>query len=627
MHPKHPNTLSNTAIMKKLKEVGELNDRILASGIHEIKQPLSGMLEIIQTLIKREQGNMNNQNIQDLNLLDSLVRRMSWMLNDLLEFKKSYTPQLNMDPQSDSLNVVTETVVDMLRVMVNENNFKINNRIPANFPKVVADKKRLSLILFHLLHITISLSKSGVVNVTAVAEGMWARISVSNNRAIIDESLLCRALDSNQQDPFPNVPLEDGLRVVISMCKELVKLHDGSIEVKSGDNEGITFTFSLKICATDEKSPFTDEEIMLHGVNADHSTQKMCSSTLSRPCTHDITRVLIVENDLVDLKVLQELFSSDDYLIHAVCSGEEALTSIDQDVWDLVIADVTLSEMSGYELTSKIREKFTMYELPVLLLTSNRQEECIEAGFNAGANDYLVKPLNITQLYSRTRSLVYLRRTNQATLRLEGAWLQAQIKPHFIINCFLAIVALSRVDLERMDALIDQLTKYIRLSIDFKNTDLLMPIKRELELVESYLAIQKERFGDRIQITMDVEYYETLHIPPLTIQSLVENAVSHGILKRTSGGEIRISIRELEHKIMIQISDNGIGMNEAKIKALLNKKRTDEMGIGIVNTDKRLKQLYGTGLEYTSNVGSGTTVSFTIPKHLAEDYSRTCANC
>ena len=106
-----------------------------------------------------------------------------------------------------------------------------------------------------------------------------------------------------------------------------------------------------------------------------------------------------------------------------------------------------------------------------------------------------------------------------------------------------------------------------------------------------------------------------IFLPPLTIQPLVENAVKHGILQRTNGGTITIRIKKQPSYVEISIEDDGIGMSEEKLEQLFaTENRTQErIGVGIRNTDRRLKQLYGEGLSIQSKPNHGTIIAFRIP--------------
>ena len=138
-------------------------------------------------------------------------------------------------------------------------------------------------------------------------------------------------------------------------------------------------------------------------------------------------RLLAVDDDPVNLKIMQALFSAPDYALATAANGLEALALMESGSWDLIIADVMMPHMSGYELTRRIRERFTAYELPVLLLTARGQAEDIVSGFLAGANNYVVKPIEGYVLKARANTLVNLKGSISERFRIEAALLQAQI--------------------------------------------------------------------------------------------------------------------------------------------------------------------------------------------------------
>jgi sensor histidine kinase YesM len=330
-------------------------------------------------------------------------------------------------------------------------------------------------------------------------------------------------------------------------------------------------------------------------------------------CITDKLSVLAVDDDSVNLSVLVNILSPETYDVVTVTSGEEALAVLDRRDWDLVIADVMMPRMSGYELSRAIRERFSVSELPILLLTARSRPEDIEAGFRSGANDYVTKPVDALELRSRVRALTELKQSVRERLRMEGAWLQAQIQPHFLFNTLTAVAALSEIDTSRMRALLEAFSNYLRSSFDFQNAEQLVTLKHELGLVRSYLYIEKERFEDRLEVTWEVNEASFLRIPPLTIQPLVENAVRHGIMKRSRGGGIRIRVVEYEEYAEISIKDNGVGIEADKLQRILDpRSATTEKGIGLLNTDRRLKQIYGKGLHIRSIPNDGTTVTFRV---------------
>ncbi|MFD3257593.1 ATP-binding protein [Paenibacillus lentus] len=624
----------------KLQRADKHKDDFLATVAHELRNPLHGILNISQSVSEREKDSLGNKSAKDLELLLTVGRRMSYMLNELLDLGRLKENRIELSPAPVSIHSVTSTVIDMLQFMTDGRQIKFSNRIPSTFPLVIADENRSIQILVNLLHNAVKYSYAGEVSIQASVENGWAVISVADSGIGIEAEVLERIFEPYEQAAQGITALGSGFGLGLSICKQLVELHGGTIKASSKLNEGSVFTFTMKLAApvdqleepmlqqptkdvtlAQEQPAIVDIPGEQYAVTKESPLQNSMSKPLPEPMAKliseqlsDRIHLLAVDDDPVNLKVLESIFAAEPYEILTATSGPAALSLLDQLDWDLIISDVMMPNMSGYELTSRIRERHSLSELPVLLLTACSRDEDIEAGFRAGANDYVTKPMKATELKSRVKSLTKLKKSVNERLRLEAAWLQAQIKPHFILNTFTAIAELSKVDMERMDALVEELNNYIRLSIDFQNFDQTASLEHELSLVRSYLYIQKERFGDRLQIVWEVDNPIQIDIPPLTIQPLVENAITHGILNRAAGGEVRIRITQSDYDVEVRISDNGEGIDEARLAYILDRQFDKRTGIGLHNTDRRLKQFYGSGLKIESKLGEGTTVSFSIRK-------------
>lgn len=195
----------------------------------------------------------------------------------------------------------------------------------------------------------------------------------------------------------------------------------------------------------------------------------------------------------------------------------------------------------------------------------------------------------------------------------ELAFLQAQIKPHFLFNALNTFSAVALTDSRKAQKLISDLSTYLRRSFDFKEIRQTATIRKELELLEAYLEIEQARFGERIQINTVITVDESIELPILMLQPIVENAIVHGILPRQEGGRIDLSLHQMEHELVIQVRDDGVGMTAGEVREILQQNRSD--GIGLYNIQERLQRLYGsgTGLAINSRPGSGTTVTISIP--------------
>ncbi|UFT98573.1 sensor histidine kinase [Radiobacillus kanasensis] len=204
---------------------------------------------------------------------------------------------------------------------------------------------------------------------------------------------------------------------------------------------------------------------------------------------------------------------------------------------------------------------------------------------------------------------------------LELKHLQNQINPHFLFNTLNTISKLAYLENAKSTSnLIDSVATLLRYSLgDLKKS---ISLKDELQVIEEYLSIQKTRFLERIQYKMDIQSeHLDIPIPRLTIQPIVENAFIHGIEAKEDGGKILIRIYDQDEYTMVEIEDDGIGMDEKTILRLLDTTADSEehighsTGIGMTNVIRRLQLFYQTEhvLEIDSEVDRGTIIRLVLP--------------
>ena len=229
-------------------------------------------------------------------------------------------------------------------------------------------------------------------------------------------------------------------------------------------------------------------------------------------------------------------------------------------------------------------------------------------------------------LFSSQLELEEIETRDRLLAQAEIGRLQAQINPHFLFNSLNAIASLCRTDSGKARNLILDLALYMRKNLD--NSRELIPLSDELEQVDAYLAIEKARFGDRIQFSARISDEARQWLtPPLMIQPIIENAIRHSIAPKEEGGSVRLVAEVDKNTLCIEIVDDGVGIDSEQIVEALQSDssrpglRTDK--IGLANCHQRLLRNYGPnyGLKINSNPGAGTRVSMRIPRpeHVTAD--------
>ncbi|MDO3408187.1 ATP-binding protein [Saccharibacillus sp. CPCC 101409] len=610
----------------RLQRANKTKDDFLANTSHELRTPLHGMINIADGVLRGEGNALTERSRKDLLLLTQVGRRMALLLGDLLDVSQLRENRLILRREPVKVQSTAAGVLDMLRYTSAGKALTLEQNIPADFPAVQADEKRLTQILFNLVHNAIKFTTSGRVAVDARLIGGRAEIRVSDTGAGIGSEERARIFAPYEQGDPLLAAAGGGIGLGLSISRSLAELHGGELGVESVPGEGSVFFFSLPLAessAAEEALPDFGGEPPGEAGGIGHTVIQdsrpggpNAASAQPDVPRGELPNILAVDDDPVNLRVLRGILPQDRYRMTAVLSGAEALEKLGGGPWDLVIADVMMPQMSGYELAARIRERYSRAELPILLLTARGRPEDIYSGFAAGASDYIVKPVDSLELTHRVKALTDLKRAVGERLNLEAAYLQAQIQPHFLFNALNSITALSGIDLDRMNETIEAFGSYLKISFDYWNAQPLVPLERELELVQSYLYIEQMRFEDRlsIEVSIDESVDPGMTLPPLCIQPLVENAVRHGVLSRSGGGRVSLSIEAEEESVAFRVEDDGVGMDERTLRGLLAPGHVEGRGIGIRNTDHRLKRLYGSGLSVASKPGEGTSVAFRIPR-------------
>lgn len=191
-----------------------------------------------------------------------------------------------------------------------------------------------------------------------------------------------------------------------------------------------------------------------------------------------------------------------------------------------------------------------------------------------------------------------------AALKSELSALKAQLNPHFLYNVFNTISASVPAKQEKTRNLIAELADLFRYQLKASQVEK-VTLQEELEFVKKYLALEKERFKDRLELEFNVDTAILKEkIPPMLLQPLVENSIKHGLQSKIEGGKISINIKKNDDKLYFEIADTGVGI--ADKTSIFNK------GVGLTNTKLRLEKMYNSTLQLVDNQPNGLIIRFEI---------------
>ncbi|WP_090737203.1 ATP-binding protein [Paenibacillus sp. Mc5Re-14] len=605
-------------LSRRLLTLDGLKDEFLANTSHELRTPLHGIINIAQSMLDRYGAQFNEPQKHNLALIVNVGRRLSYLINDILDFSNLKNGRLALNRRPVNVQTAVNSVLEVLGHNVGKKKLQFVKEWPNSLPKVDADEDRLNQILYNLLGNAMKFTEEGEIVISAKVRNREVEISVKDTGPGIAPDHLSHIFEPFNRGANAEDEGYSGTGLGLGITRRLVELHGGYIRVESRLGKGSTFYFTLPLAETgtskhEVQKDVLSEIILQSGVTSNQGVNPLEEDGLEQ-VRNVPYRVLAVDDDGVNLRVLEELLYATGCSVVAVDHAEEALHLLNGRArFDLVITDWMMPEMSGIELCRRIRERYSLSELPVLLLTARDLPGDIHAGFMAGANDFLRKPVDAEELKARVRTLLNMRNSAEEAVRSEMAFLQAQIKPHFLYNALNVIVSTVAVDPDKAAELLMELSQYLRGSFDFQNRENTVPLCKELELVESYVALEKARFEERLQVTIEVGRNIRSLIPPLSIQPIVENAIRHGVMQRATGGTVRVVVQEDGADFVVSVTDDGVGIPPERLQQLLSEEHVSS-SVGLRNIHRRLIHMYGEGLRIESNPMQGTTVSFRVPE-------------
>jgi two-component system, sensor histidine kinase ChiS len=399
-----------------LQKINQLKDEFLANTSHELKTPLNGIIGIAESLIDGATGKLSPQTLFNLSLIVSSGKRLSQLVNDLLDFSRLKHKNLELQIKPVGVREITNVVLMLSQALIGKKQLQLINNINPELPPVDADENRLQQILYNLVGNAIKFTPSGTVNVSAAAVNHELEITVTDTGIGIPADKLDRIFESFEQADGSIAREYGGVGLGLAVTKQLVQLHGGKIWVESTVGVGSRFTFTLPISKRQVESKPEEpvSKVRELSIMADTANEASFAETVLAPPKGRF-QILIVDDEPVNLQVLVNHLSLENYAITQAVNGMEALEIIDNGFKaDLILLDIMMPKMTGYELCQKVRDRFPANELPVVLLTAKNQVSDLVEGFSSGANDYLTKPVSKNELLARIKTHIRLAKINEA---------------------------------------------------------------------------------------------------------------------------------------------------------------------------------------------------------------------
>ena len=391
----------------ELQAMDRLKDEFLANTSHELKTPIHGIIGLTESLLDGTCGSLNENSKNILSMISRSSKRLANLVNDILDFSRLKNSDITLDIKNIDICSMTDAVITILSPLMYGKDIKIINKISEQGRYVKGDENRIEQILINIIGNAIKFTEEGTITIRAESKNNgYISLSVTDTGIGIPEEKQQSIFDSFVQSDGSISRKYGGTGLGLAITKDLINLHGGDISVDSMPGKGSTFIFTLP---AGEKNDAVSYPLRAENTPASLNEPGLINSGNETALAG--ARILVVDDEPVNLQILLNQLAKENYSVKFLTGGEEALSVIESgEEFDLVLLDVMMPVISGFDVCKKIREKYSAHELPVVLLTAKNTREDILAGLSTGANDYITKPFDREELLARVKNYISLKK-------------------------------------------------------------------------------------------------------------------------------------------------------------------------------------------------------------------------
>ncbi len=377
--------------VEELAAADQRKDEFLAMLAHELRNPLAAISNAGHVLDRKSMagdGQRDPRSHELIAMIGRQIRHLSRLVDDLLDVSRFSRGRIELRKERIELRRAMEGAVETARPIVEQRRHRLTVSLPEEPLWLEADLTRIEQVLANLLHNAAKFTEpGGSIHLTAGREGSEAVLRVCDNGAGISPELLPRVFDLFVQEERSLARSRGGLGIGLTLVRALVERHGGSIEAASeGPGRGSTFTVRLPRMLELAPEPWTEEE-------ARPGSPRPGEAGEAEPA-----RILLVEDNLDAAEALSELLRMWGHEVETAHDGVSALRTARQTLPGIVLLDIGLPGMDGYEVARELRSTPALASTRLIALTGYGQESDRQRSRLAGIDHHLIKPVDVEQL-------------------------------------------------------------------------------------------------------------------------------------------------------------------------------------------------------------------------------------
>ncbi len=389
----------------KIKELDIAKTNFFTNISHEFRTPLTLIISPLQQLMQGKAPESNDIGTQH-NIILKNALRLQRLINQILDISKLEAGNLKLEVSKNDLNEFLNSIALSFKVLASQNEIEYLVNIKLNQRYCFFDKDIIEKITYNLLSNAFKFTpKGGIISFLAEVKNGNLKLQVNDTGIGMDPETIAHIFDRFYQAKGKKERKSIGSGIGLSLTKELIELHMGSIEVVSSPNNGSNFSVEIPVTADKfdliqikEDFNFTPENLPTYFENQNLPNQEIVLE-------NDSPLLLIVEDNDELREYIIGLFEKN-YKILEAPNGKIGLEMAVENLPDLIISDYMMPIMDGGELCKAIKTDERTSHIPFIMLTSKQNTATINSSYENGVNDYIIKPFNVTALVKKVNNII-----------------------------------------------------------------------------------------------------------------------------------------------------------------------------------------------------------------------------
>lgn len=389
---------------QELARVNKVKSEYFTRMSHELRTPLNSIITLTGVLLNRMPGELNSEQVKQVQIIKQNGENLLKLINNILDMSKIEAGRMEVNYTYFSLAATIQKNIEAIRPLCQRKKLKLDIKLDKKLPEYIfSDQDRISQVMTNILGNAIKFTERGKIVVALKSEnhGEKVHFSISDTGIGMEKDEIAKIFQSYQQLDHPDRRRFEGTGLGLAISKQMWTLLGGTISVESKKGKGTTFHLYLPL-----KKEVGENEKLLARSASNQNRREVVPKPAALKSSNQKNLILLVDDNLDNQYAVKFILEDKGYRIAFAKNGAEGIEKAVKLKPDLILMDMMMPKVDGYQATQKIRSYKTLKNVPIIAMTAKSPQEDKRQAIKAGCNEYLSKPFNLEDILKKVEKWI-----------------------------------------------------------------------------------------------------------------------------------------------------------------------------------------------------------------------------